>query len=225
MIKVDARDAQAKLKSISRTLSPVQIRKATARAINHTIAKSRTTVSQEIRSRYNMKAADAKRSMIIRKANVNRQTGELDSASSVTPLSRFNPRETTRSGITTRRVRGTFQSKKGKARPAGTGVTVEIIRGRRTRIPSAFLMFGGRANGAVMARGKYADRNNFEFRRGRGSRINRTGSDTPISGLVSVSVYVASVNARVQARITPKVQADFLARLEHEYTRGLQFGR
>lgn len=215
MIKLDIRDAELKFRELARELNGHEMRQATARAINHTIAKARTTASQEIRGRYNLKAADAKRSMVIRRANVNKQSGELDAATRTTPLSQFNPRETTSAGVvTTRGAKGAYRSRKVK-RPKESGVTVEIIRGRRVRIPSAFLMFNN-SNGAVVARGKYSTSRVFQFRRGKGSRIRSTGNDLPIGSLVTVSVYAASINDTVQARMTPKVMTDYDQRIQHE---------
>lgn len=215
MITIDTSQAQTRLQELTKQLTAAEIRKATARAINHTLAKARTASSQQIRKRYNMKASDAKRAMSIRKANVSQQFGELRASSTVTPLHQFSPRETTNTGVTTSRTTKGWKSRKGRARKSGTGVTVQIIRGKRTRIPSAFIVFSAGIRGVVMARGGYQDQS-FVFRRGRGSRVRSSGNDNPIGSLVTVSVFSASVDDSVQARMAPEVQQAYSERLEHE---------
>jgi hypothetical protein len=215
MIKIDTRLATTALAELTAQLTASEVRKANARAINHTLAKARTAASQEIRSVYNMKAADAKKAMSIRKANVNEQYGELKASSSTTPLSRFNPRQTTPSGVTTSRTAQGWKSSKGRPRKTNTGVTVSIFKGKRVRLPSAFMVFSAGIKGVVMARGRYQDQA-FAFRRGRGSRLKPTGSDTPISSLQSVSVFSAAINDKVQQRMSPKIGSDFTERMAHE---------
>jgi hypothetical protein len=215
MITIDTKDAQNKLSELTAQLTAAEIRKATSRAINHTLNKARTASATEIRKRYNMKASDAKRSMSIRKAHISNQTGYLSASSAVTPLHQFNPRQTTNSGVTTSRTSKGWRSRKGRAPKSGGGVTIQIIRGRRIRIPSAFIVFSSGISGIVMARGKYQDQS-FAFRRGRGSRVRSSGNDNPISSLVSVSVFSASIDSNVQERMSPQITEAYNERIAHE---------
>lgn len=215
MITVEVKDAEANLKQLSRSLTSAEIRKASSRAINRTLVRARTLETQQIRKTYNLKAADTKRGMSIRNATLSRQTGYLNASSRPVSLSKFNPREVKSSGVTTQRRGAGFASRRGRARSGNTGVTVEIVRGKRVRIPSAFLLFSARVSGLVMARGHYT-RSEFIFRRGKGSRIRPKGPDLPIEELNTISIYAAAVNERVQPPIAPEIEESYNDRLAHE---------
>lgn len=211
MLTIETKDATQQLQAAFRSLNPANVKIATSRAINHTIAKTRTAVSKEIRSIYRMAASDVRDATEVRKANTSTLTAYLMASASPLSLSKFNPVQN-RGNIQTRRIggkRGGFAST--RLRRAGvSGVTIEVVKGQKTTIASAFVRIFGSGKATVMARGAYSG-GKFEFSKAR----------TPIAALNTKSIYFAAIADDVQKRVEPTTSADYSARLIHELSKGL----
>lgn len=160
--------------------------------------------------------------MIVKRANVNKLEAMVQASSAFTPLSAFNPVETKPNAVRTKRTNGRYSSIKLKrVKQGNTGVTIEIKKGSRQRLPSAFLLATSATGMTVMARGAYEGRN-FTWRN---KRIKREGNDTPLAALNTVSVYKAAITPDVQQEVNRQTERTFTTRLLHELTTGLQYRR
>lgn len=188
--------------------------------MNHSLAKGRTQAKREITSIYNIPSSLAMESMRVKNANSTTLTGSIDASSRYTPLRHFKPKATS-GNVTTRTTRtGALYSRKTKRRSKNQGVQVEIIKGQRKIISSAFFMPGS-FNATVVARGQYSQQRRFEFRT---KRVTKTGNDLPIDSLRTVSVFKSAINTTVQKRLADYVMGEYGKRITHEIERGLQYG-
>jgi hypothetical protein len=191
-VHVNTTQAQATLRTMARRLSSEQIAKATARAINHTLAKGKTAGAQGITSRYNMPSKGLKQRLPLVKASQRKLSGKVDASTKPIPLLAF---------------RGTKQNSKG--------VSVAVVKGERKTIRSAFIQTTRKGRKGVFARGQHTS-NGFEFRH---KRIEKTGPDMPIEELYSVSTFSAGDSVEVQGRISSVVHSSYTSRLIHEMQR------
>lgn len=215
MITVETKRATQDIKAGFRSLSGDNVKTATSRAINHTLAKARTAVSKEIRSVYKIAAGDVKDATSLKRSTTSTLTGQILASASPISLSKFNPIQN-RGNVQVRRVggkKGGFASSKLK-RAGSSGVTIEVIKGKKETLPSAFLKFAGSGKATVMARGEY-DGKNFDWGRSR----------LPISKLNTKSVYWASQDKNIMASLVVYVQDKYAKRLVHELTTGLDSTR
>lgn len=213
-IFVNTSGAQRDMRRISALFSGQNIDKATSRAINHVLGTAKTRLSKEIRSVYNILASDAKDATELKKSSESSLTGYIYASANPLSLSKFNPVSTEYGKgkvlVKTKRVggkKGGFASAKAKV-GAGTGVVIEILKGKKETLPSAFLLLQGSGNAAVMARGEY---NNKGFDWGK-SRL-------PIHKLNTKSVYWASQNDKVAEVVGTTTLVDYEKRLIHEIDR------
>lgn len=191
MIVVDAREAIQKLNDSFGYVKENDRKLAIARAINHTIAKSKTQISREIRNIYALDAKTVSQALSQIKADRLTLTGKIVIKGKPIPLYKF------------------------KARQTAKGVTVEVMRGKRRLIPGVFLAQLKSGHQAVMFRGKYGQGKLVR----RKTRIRKTGPDLPISEIVGVSLPKAAMNDIILRNITKGINEMFPARFEHELKR------
>ena len=216
-INVNTQGATRELRELVRALSEPKVHKAASMAINHTIAKARTAVSRDIRSVYRISAADVREATKVVRSSATTLTGYIYASSTPLPLSRFNPSSVSMGKgkilVETRRIGGRKGGYAGSAvTRIGTqqGVTVEILKGRKERLPSAFLLIAGSGKGTVMARGDYGS-SGFDWGKKR----------LPINKLNTKSVYWASQNKTVEEAVSKGTSANYEGRLIYELTRAL----
>lgn len=220
MINVNTSQARNDLtRQIVSVLSQKEVAQAASRAINHTLSKTRTAVSKEIRSVYRMAASDVRDDTTIKRATLATLTGTVNANSSPMSLSKFNPVSTgfSKGNILTqtRRIggkKGGFGMSQVTKLGWKTGVTIEVAKGHTENIPSAFLLHQQSGNASVMARGNYS-----------GSKFDFAKERLPMSKLSSKSIYWASQNAGVVDRVSATTMVDYSARLLHELTQGLRY--
>lgn len=217
MIKVDTQPAVRELAHLTKRLSFEQYRQASARAINHTMAKVKTAANKAIRERYKIPVVQANKAMVLKRATPNNPTGMLMASSSYTALAAFQPTVTTSTGVRMVVTRqGTLASKaKRVKRVTSTQMRVEIVKGQKAVINSAFFL-PGRASAVVSARGRYNDQRSFQFRT---KRLSKNGADLPIDALRSVSVFKAVMTKQAQDSIGKDVLPSYRDRLLHEINR------
>lgn len=213
--RINVKDATKKMQSEFLHLSGRELEKATANAINYALARTRTRVNKDVRTVFNITSNDVRDDTKIEKARASSRKlhGEIMANSRPLNLSRFNPQQRN-NGVLTRkvggRIKGNFASKKENAW-ADTGVTIEIYKGKTETIKSAFLLFFGNGNAAVMARG-HNSRGVFTFSKPR----------LPIDGITSKSVLTAIINDQVEAKYSAYTQEVYGQRLIHEMQEGIK---
>lgn len=214
-IFVNTSGAQRDMRRISALFSGQNIDKATSRAINHVLGTARTRLSKEIRSVYNILASDAKDATELKKSSESSLTGYIYASANPLSLSKFNPTSIEfgkgKILVQTKRVggkKGSFASSAVTRIGSNTGVVIEILKGKKETLPSAFLLLQSSGNAAVMARGEY---NNKGFDWGK-SRL-------PIHKLNTKSVYWASQNDKVAEVVGTTTLVDYEKRLIHEIDR------
>lgn len=217
-ISVNTQGATQQLRRLARGLSEPKVKNAASRAINHTIAKARTAVSRDIRSVYKISAGDVRQATQVVRSSATTLTGYIYASSTPLPLSKFNPTQVSLSGsvlVQTRRVGGRdggIASARAR-RGASTGVTVEIMKGKKENLPSAFLKIAGSGKGTVMARGEYGS-GGFDWGKKR----------LPISKLNTKSVYWASQNKTVEDAVSRETVVNYDNRLIYELQRTIDAG-
>lgn len=225
MIQIETKDAMKGLQSLTRKLSLAEVKKAQSRAINHTLQIARTTTARAIREVYKIPYADARGATRIVRASQSTPTGYLKASGSRTPLSAFNPRMLNEMGSFTQLKRGALvtsgKAKKslriGDRRRIGV-MEVEIKVGRKERVNSAFFL-PTLGKSTIMARGTYDSSKAFAWRH---KRIKKSGNDTPIAALDTVSVYKAATTPETQTKIFSAIGSRYVDRLVHELSRAME---
>ena len=85
--KIDTKDLNKKLKKLS--AFPKESRKAASSAINRTLTFTSKRVGQEVKKTYNIKLAEVKGGLTIKKANPGNLSGEINSRDRRLSLGRF----------------------------------------------------------------------------------------------------------------------------------------
>lgn len=219
-IEIRTQEAAAELETRLKTLYGKDAAKAVNRAINHTLGKANTEANRQIRSVYKIALADLndKDNKLIKNSSEYSLTGTINASIRPLSLSKFNPvwvrnnaRGVTASKMKSFLVRST-KNKSNKTSRGNQGVTVEVVKGKKETINSAFLIFKG-SGSPVMARGQYSGSSGFLFGRPR----------LPINKLNTKSIYYSLINEDVQKGLAEKVNVDYPERLLHELNKGLQF--
>lgn len=188
---------------------------ACMRAINRSLEQGRSRIRSAIRGIYKIPGNKIMEDIVNENASRFILIGYIKAKTKPLLLDSFSPRFETsaasisisRSGIRRQRK---FKRRKGTVT---SGVTVEVIKGKKTNLPYAFMLASGQPR--VFARGQYTG-NGFLLRH---KRVNRSGSDNPIKPLLSVSLYSAIMNERVTTGVTMLMQYIFQDRLTHEIKR------
>ena len=188
-MRIDVKQAVKQLSKLTAQLSAEQTALATARAINHTIAKGKTEASRQIRSVYNIKAKEVGKAISITKSTRTSLEGSINISGSPMPIIAFSPRQTRK------------------------GVAVTIKKGSRKVIQRAFIQRMKSGHTGVYARGEYGS-DGFKFRR---KRAKKTGPDLPIQELLTTSVPQAFQADAVIRAVGTKLEAGLASRLEHEF--------
>jgi hypothetical protein len=189
-IEINVQSAIYKLKQEFRHLTGSMFNLAVARAINHSIAKAKTSASRDVRTEYKVKAKDLKNKMALVKATRTTQTGMIKVSAKPMPVFPFGARQNKR------------------------GVSVNIT-GQRKTIKSAFIATMDSGHRGVFVRGRYQG-TELQYRT---KRINKKGPDLPIEEIMTASPFSMMTNAKVQSAVASKLETDFPARLLHELRR------
>jgi hypothetical protein len=218
MIQVSTVQAVRGIQHLVDKLSVAQMAKAESNAINHTLGVARTRSARAIREEYNIPYAEAIKATKIQRSSPNRPVGLVMASSGRTSLAAFAPRIVSGAGRATTLKKGILSSKvkASRLKPGQrTGVLeVEIKKGKRMHIASAFFMPKAGIS-AVMARGSHTSNSDFRFRH---KRV-KSGSDTPIDALKTVSVFKALTVPRAQYKLRVELGERYQKRLIHEIER------
>ncbi len=196
-------------------LSKEQMNKAAARAINRTLLKGRTEARKAVKVEYNIPQKNLN-GIKNKNAFPSFLEGYITASAKPIPMDAFSPRFETSTGsisISRKGVQKTKDYKRAKKNP-GKGVSVEVKKGQREVVPYAFMIKGPKPR--VFARGKYKmGGGSFGFIQ-RNKRENKSGNDTPIKPLISVTVHGAVINDNVRQRIRNIIDENFEKDMRHE---------
>ena len=199
-IEINVQDAIRKLRNEFADMTGANFRVAVARAINHSIAKARTTSTKAIRGRYKVRSSDIKGKMRVNKSTRSNLTATI--ALSLRPMPAY-----------------AFGARKTKK-----GVSVNIT-GRRKVIRGAFIAQMASGHKGIWGRGQY-DGKDFAWRKQAAKQADRkpskkTGkpSDLPIEEIVTASPFSMITHKAVADQVATQLNNDFPARLLHELRR------
>ena len=195
------------LRSAAYQLSDKQFSKAISRSINESIMQGRTEARSAVKALYNIPQRYVSGININKSTSIS-LTASLFASAKPIPMDAFSAKFQTaikslsisRSGKQKERI-----FKRAKKNVA-SGVSIEVFKGKRETIPFAFMISGSKPR--VFARGEYKGGTSFGFVQ-RHKRLVRSGSDTPIKPLISVTVHAAVINKTALGKIEGKVNSVF----------------
>ena len=211
MLKIDVRkQGDEKITALKKQLSKQQIASATRMALNDSIRKGKTETRRSITEIYNIKAsrindANKGKGLSLKLASKTNLSAEVDAGHIPISLSEANPKYKGRVVANTVKYRK-GKAVKGKSVKRSTGqVSIEIVKGQRKIISSAFTIGLGThsdtgnkfATSAIFARGKKG-KPTFKFGKKR----------YPIDTLSTISVATAALNVKAKEKVMPVV-SDF----------------
>lgn len=214
-VQINVDEAIAKIKKNFEQLSEKEIKAATTAAINRSLAYGKTEGVRQIKAAYNIKQAMIQEAITTTKATSGLMIGNIGASTKpislvhFQPTFSFNKRSKTsynKAGI------GATKLLKRKSSLYKQGVTVEIIKGQKSTLPYAFMIAGKKP---IFARGAYATGGTGGFIR-RHKRVSATGSDTPITSMVTITPFGSLTNTKVMPTVEPKVEKKFEERMLHE---------
>lgn len=219
MITIDTREAQRAITDQFAHLTHRNVLVANTRAINTSLMKARTQFRKEAKKEYNL-TSDTLKDIDLKKATYGKPEGQIFAVSTPISLSRFNPKFETAQGTTTVREVTVFDinSRKKKRQLASAvsggakrkpkrGVSIEVKKGERKRLPFAFMVTGGGAGVSlqVWARGNY-----------KGSKFETAKPRLPITPLKTTSPFSAIKNEVVMKPVVEKAGKDFEAEMQRQ---------
>jgi hypothetical protein len=214
MIFIKTTDAVSALRRLGVELSQEQLKTAIVRAINRTLQRGRTIARKEIKKVYNISQKNLE-GVDYKRATVGTLKGELVADKKPIPLDAFAPKQLTATSTISISRKGAVKTKslRRARKNFNGGISIEVKRGERENIPYAFLIPGGAVR--VFARGQYRDGTQHGFIQ-RHHRVNKSGSDTPVKPLITVSEFGSILNPDVMKEIKKEILKIYPQRLDHE---------
>ena len=194
MVTIDVSQATRSLNRLMRGLTSSEIDGAIVKALNRAIDTGYTIGGRKVRERYNITASSISQRTVKIKARRGGATlsASLKANTRVVSLKQFAARQTRK------------------------GVTVEVLRGSRKLIKSAFIKQMPNGATGVMARGKYQSSGGVDVMQFRKKRIRKTGNDLGIESLKAVSVYALMSTDNIQQPMQDEALRMYEGRLSHE---------
>ena len=199
-IQIDTREAIQRLDSLRRQLTEKQVAEAMRMAMNDATRWGRTRVKDAIRDVYNIKA-----------------TRITDSNPKKGLSVKFASNNNLEAHIRVGHIPANMASLSGTRAPKGKAVSVEVTKGQRKTIPSAFALkvskgikgaSGSGLTNVIFARGK------------RGKPKHVFGKPRlPIASLSSLSVATAAANTKAIKRYEPLISQRYQAQLLRQLER------
>jgi hypothetical protein len=187
MVTVNVKDAVSRITAELGPISNDNRNLAVARAINWTIARSKTQLTREIRKVYDIPLKYINEQISVKKADRLTLTGMIKAKGRPLPLIAFRARQTAK------------------------GVSVITPKGRKL-IPGVFMSIMPTGKKGVFVRGKYQSGNISR----RKHRVKPTGNDLPIMELKGVSIPKTLANKKIVENMTKSMEMLFPQRLAHE---------
>ncbi len=212
MIKIRVDGAIKTMRSAASQLTDKQLAKSISRAINDSILVGRTEARSAVKGLYNMPQRYLS-GININRSNTRSLTASIYASSKPIPMDAFGAKFQTATkslSISRRGEQRETAFKRIKKNPAA-GVSIEVLKGKRERVPFAFMISGAKPR--VFARGEYKNGTAYGFVQ-RNKRIQSSGSDSPIKPLISVTVHGAVINKDAMKKIEGKVNSVFPVAIE-----------
>lgn len=165
------------------TRFPEQAKIATYRAINRTTTATKTEISRQVRAKYNVKHKDVLNTLRVDNAHTNSLKATITSKGELIPLSSFS------------------------ARQLKSGVSVAVLKGKRSKINGLFL--------TTLKQPKYEKGATNVFSR-------KTAKRAPLRGHYGPSIPQMVGNEQPLGKVESRGQEVLLTRLEHELNRLLR---
>jgi hypothetical protein len=220
MIELSIKSQLQELSELTNQLSNKNIGIVTSRAINRSLVSSKGMLKRAVQQQFNISSSELK-SMPVFRSSWQNLTGKVGVSRKPIGLSHFNPvfYSASSSGVdkvSVARTRdGLKKSVRTVKRSGKKGVSFEIKKGERVNLPYAFITKND-VEKPVFARGRYVNSGgNYDFVLRR-ERAQETGSDMPITKLLTTSVYGAVQNNKANEQISIDVSDYFSRRLLHE---------
>ena len=197
MLKLETKGAD--LRKLARSIDSVTLRKAERMAINDAARKARTAARKKIRQAYNLPAARVRREVdLSRLASSSKLEARLAAKGRPIGLANFGARMVRGNVVTTK-----TKSRKTKRRGKNQGVTVEIMKGRRTTLAGAWMAAGRR--GAVDGAGAV-----------RVFRVNKAGQTVAPASISIATMYRMH---HISRRVSRVIMVTMHRRFEHHLRR------
>jgi hypothetical protein len=189
-------------KELTAVLDTKPVRKAAASALKKVATSAVTAISSEIRGKYNIKKSDLDSRMKVSSPRADDLTATITLSGKPLPLAFFSPRQFAVDRLITR-TKGGLKIVRKKRAAKFQGVEVQVEKGKKTRLKSAFLMSMriGRVGVGVM------------HRQGK-SRL-------PTEEKNVVSIASMAQNTNVGPRIEKRVKEQWATVFPHELERQL----
>jgi hypothetical protein len=207
MIHVDTREADKKLKALSKQLSAKQIISVTRMSMNRAVKKGKTEIKRSILGLYNIKSSridnsDRKKGLSVKLAQGNKLSAEVDAGHTPVNLSetkvKFKGVEVAR-GVSFKNGKAA----KGKSyKRSVSSIAVQVLKAGPMKIVSTAFTIGI----ATSKKGNQFTTPAIFARGTRGKPAFQFGKKRlPIGSLSTVSVATASLNVRAQQHVQPVV--------------------
>lgn len=211
MLEVKVNVQTNRITTAFQNLNKQQIAKATSVAINKTLLKGRTVARVAVKKAYNIPQKDLNSVNIIRSRPSFLQ-GSIYASTKPIPMDSFSPKFDVVSGGKVRGTqsvskRGILSTRISKKKSQQLGVSIEVKKGERVSVPFAFMLPGSKPR--VFARGEYlGGRGSYGFIRRNKRDENSNGNDS-VKPLVSITVFGAVINDKVNKDIKRQVTTDY----------------
>ena len=211
MITITTKGVQ-ELERLKRQFSSQEVKRFCSASINKTVVHGRSILSDKISKNYNIKKGFALNGLKVIRSTAATLTAKIQADRRPISLTNFNPKMVSSGTVfsikrTSKSVTKVFKrAKKGIEKEA---LSVEIKKGERVTIPYAFLIKND-THKPVFARGVYeGNGGSYSFLK-RHKRVNKTGSDTPITKLNSASIMGAFRNDEVNKSVKVDLQQHYI---------------
>lgn len=217
MLEVNLSADLSRFDNLTRQLSKQEVARALSAALNRALSTGNAEVNREIRNKFRIPT-----SLLSQNKKSNSAPSTLTASLSLSrkpiSLTYFSP--VFKRGNSVIRVKGKKLTKtitRSRSTSDEGGVTVEIKKGERKRIPYAF-MINNNSSKPVFARGAYEGSGGAYTFKPRHKRLVSSGSDLPIAKLLSTSVFGAIQNGPSQSAVQGKVATKLDERVVRELT-------
>lgn len=223
MIKINISADTAALTRMFSSLSRSEVARATSDAINRSLHRGRTEGRKAVKSAYN-KPSRYLNYVDFSRSRVNTLSGYIYGRTSHLPMDVFNPKFQAVSmgvvrGTTTITRRGAAKTSISRNKKRSPGVSIEVVKGRRSLVPYAFMLPSSKPR--VFARGDYRSGGSYAFIQRHKREENDKGNDR-VTNLLSVTVYGALINKKVLPVIEEKVKTAYPESLHNALLRRIK---
>lgn len=232
MFLVDVRKAQEQFRELEKQLSSHKVASAQRMALNDSIRIGRTHVKRSVSKIYNFTSSvlndtTTEKGLKIRLATNSNLETKITAGHTPRTMYSFKGTKVFRkevsrsisvvSNINTRKTKVL----RGERNYADGGIMVEVYRGKKKVIPSAFPLFVGKGIKGAFSKTLQSSDKMVPFGRGdhNGARFNWGKKRKPIAPLKGISLATAVMNTKAQDKYAPIIQQKYIERYNHQLSR------